>query len=267
KQETRKEKFGQEKAKLFPTDIGTLVKDFLVEYFSNILDYNFTASIEKEFDKIADGELEWTHMIDNFYPGFHRQVVETTLTSQRPKGERILGVDPESSRQVSVKIGRFGPMVQIGEASDEEKPRFAGMLKNQSLKTIALEEALSLFKLPRTIGNFEDQEVVIGVGKFGPYARHTGKFYSLEKSDDPFGINLDRAIELINKKREQDKNKVIRKFEENPGLQILNGKWGPYIKLDKENFRMPKSKKAEELGYEECLEIIEKARKAKKKKQ
>ncbi len=264
--ETRTEVYGKEKAKLFPTDIGSLVNDFLVEYFSNILDYNFTASIEKEFDKIAVGELEWTRMIDKFYPGFHRQVVETTQTSQRPKGERILGTDPESGRQVSVKIGRFGPMVQVGEASDAEKPRFASLLKNQSIKTITLEEALSLFKLPRTLGEYEGQEVLIGVGKFGPYARHKGKFYSLGKNDDPLSIGLERAIELIDRKREQEKNKLIRKFEENPALQILNGRWGPYISLDRENFRIPRGRKAEDLSYEDCLGIIEKARKTKPKK-
>jgi len=266
-QETRTEMHGKEKAKLFPTDIGALVNDFLVEYFSNVLDYNFTASIEKEFDKIADGKMEWTSMIDKFYPDFHQQVVETTQNSQRPKGERILGKDPESGRRVSVKIGRFGPMVQIGEAGEEEKPKFASLLKNQSIKTISIEEALSLFKLPRTIGQYEDLEVVIGVGKFGPYARHAGKFYSLGKTDDPLSVSLDRAIELINNKREQDKNKVIRKFEENPALQILNGKWGPYISLDKENYRIPKGRKAEKLGYEDCLEIIGKAKKVKKNKQ
>ncbi len=265
-QETRTEVYGKEKSKLFPTDIGSLVNDFLVEYFSNILDYNFTASIEKEFDKIADGELEWTRMIDKFYPGFHQQVIETTQTSQRPKGERILGTDPESGRQVSVKIGRFGPMVQIGEASEAEKPRFASLLKTQSIKTISLEEALSLFNLPRKIGDYEDQEVLIGVGKFGPYVRHKGKFYSLDKTDDPLSIDLERAIELIDKKREQEKNKIIRKFEENPGLQILNGRWGPYICLDKENFRIPRTRKAEDLSYGDCLDIIEKARKAKQKK-
>jgi len=264
--ERKSEVAGREKAKLFPTDIGGLVNDFLVEYFSNILDYNFTASIEKEFDKIADGEMEWTQMISRFYPGFHEQVVQTTQNSKKPTGERILGKDPESGRQVSVRVGRFGPMVQIGEASEEEKPRFAGLLKNQSIKTISLEEALSLFKLPRVIGQFENEEVTIGIGKFGPYARHLGKFYSLGQSDDPFSITLERAIELIHHKREQDKNKVIQQFKENPGLQILNGRWGPYIKLDKENFRIPKNKKAEELNYEECLRIIEKAREAKKKK-
>jgi DNA topoisomerase-1 len=264
--ERKSEVVGKEKSKLFPTDIGGLVNDFLVDYFSNILDYNFTAKIEKEFDKIADGELEWTQMISRFYPDFHEQVVQTTQNSKKPTGERILGSDPESGRQVSVRVGRFGPMVQIGEASEEEKPRFAGLLKNQSIKTITLEEALSLFTFPRVIGQFEDEEVTIGVGKFGPYARHSNKFYSLGKSDDPFSINLDRALELIHQKRQQDKNKIIQKFDENPGLQILNGRWGPYISLDKENFRIPKSKKAEELSYEECLQIIEKAKEAKKKK-
>ena len=266
REERKSEVFGKEKAKLFPTDIGGLVNDFLVDYFSNILDYNFTANIEKEFDKIAEGEMEWTQMISRFYPEFHEQVVQTTQNSKKPTGERVLGVDPESGRQVSVRVGRFGPMVQIGEASEEEKPRFAGLLKSQSIKTITLEEALSLFKLPRVIGLFEDEEVTIGVGKFGPYARHQGKFYSLGKDDDPFSINLERAIEVIHQKREQDKNKIIQKFDENPALQILNGRWGPYINLEKENFRIPKNRKAEELTYEECLQIIEKAREAKKKK-
>jgi DNA topoisomerase-1 len=265
-EESKTETVGAEKAKLFPTDIGILVNDFLVNYFSNILDYNFTASIEKEFDKIAEGQMEWTQMIDKFYPDFHQQVMETTETSKKPTGERILGKDPESGRRVSVKMGRFGPMVQIGEASDEEKPLFASLLHDQSIKSINLEQALSLFKLPRNIGMFEDAEVVIGVGKFGPYVRHQNKFYSLGKSDDPFSIELERAIEVIQKKREQDKNKVIRTFPEKPGLQILNGRWGPYISLDKENFKIPKGSKAEELGYDECLEIISKARQAKSKK-
>ena len=266
KEETRSEAFGKEKAKLFPTDIGSLVNDFLVDYFSNILDFNFTANIEKEFDKIADGELEWTQMISMFYPGFHEQVVQTTQNSKKPTGERVLGTDPGSGRQVSVKVGRFGPMVQIGEAGEEEKPRFAGLLKHQSIKTITLEEALSLFKLPRVIGEFEKEEVTIGVGKFGPYARHSGKFYSLGKGDDPFTITLERALELIHQKREQDRNKIIRQFDEHPGLQILNGRWGPYINLGKENFRIPKNRKPEELEYEDCLRIMEKAREAKKKK-
>ncbi len=266
RQKTQTEITGKEKAKLFPTDIGALVNDFLVNYFSNVLDYNFTASIEKEFDKIAEGDLEWTRMIDRFYPDFHRQVENTAKTSQRPKGERILGTDPESGRQVSVKIGRFGPMVQIGEAGEEEKPRFASLLKNQSIKTITLEQALSLFSLPRTLGYFESMEVVVGVGKYGPYARHDNKFYSLEKGDDPLGISLERAVETIRLRREQEKNKVVRQFDEDPSLRILNGRWGPYLSRGKENFRIPKGKKAEELGYKDCLEIIEKARKHKSKK-
>ncbi len=262
----KSEIFGKEKAKLFPTDIGMLVNDFLVNYFSNILDYNFTANIEKEFDKIADGKMEWTQMISSFYPGFHEKVVQTAQNSKKPTGERILGRDPDSGRQVSVKVGRFGPMVQIGEPGEDEKPRFASLLKNQSIKTITLEEALALFKLPREIGEFEGAEVTIGIGKFGPYARHSNKFYSLGKNDDPFNITLERVTELILKKREQDNHKIIQRFEQDPALQILNGRWGPYISLGKENFRIPKHKNAEELNYEECLRIIEKARKAKKKK-
>ncbi len=257
---------GREKAKLFPTDIGRLVNDFLVNHFSNILDYNFTASIEKEFDKIAEGQMEWTQMIDRFYPGFHGQVLETTQTSKKPTGERILGTDPDSGRQVSVKIGRFGPIVQIGETGNKEKPRFASLLKNQSITTISLEEALALFRLPRTIGPFEGEHVTIGTGKFGPYARHKNKFYSLDKSDNPLSITLERAIEVIEKKREQDRNKVIRTYPENPGLQVLNGRWGPYISLDRENFKIPGKKKAEELSYQDCMEIIDNARKTRNKK-
>lgn len=265
-EKSKTEMNGKEKSKLFPTDIGVLVNDFLVEYFSNILDYNFTANIEKEFDKIAEGKMEWTQMIDRFYPDFHKQVEETTQTSKKPTGERILGKDPESGRQVSVRLGRFGPMVQIGESGEEEKPRFASLLKNQSLKTITLEEAMNLFKLPRDIGSYEDEEVTIGRGKFGPYARHKNKFYSLDKTDDPMGITLERAIELIEKKREEDKNKVIRVFSEDPRLQILNGQWGPYIALDRKNFKIPRGQKAEELGYEDCLKIITEAKQAKGKK-
>jgi DNA topoisomerase-1 len=266
RESSRTEIAGREKAKLFPTDIGGLVNDFLVEYFSNILDYNFTANIEKEFDKIAEGEMEWSQLIDSFYPGFHKQVEETIQTGKKPTGERILGTDPKSGRQVSVKIGRFGPMAQIGETGAPEKPRFASLLKTQSIKSITLDEALALFDLPRDIGSFEEAEISIGIGKFGPYARHKNKFYSLEKTDDPLSVSLQRAIEIIEKKREQDKNKVIRTFDEDPGLQILNGRWGPYIALKKENFKIPRGRKPEELGYQDCLKIIEQARQAKAKK-
>ena len=254
-----RENFGYEKGKLFPTDIGSVVNDFLEQYFQNIMNFNFTASVEKEFDEIAVGKLNWPSMIERFYQPFHSKVDSTTQTSERSKGEKVLGTDPESGKPVSVKIGRFGPIVQIGEASDEEKPRFASLLKGQSLETITLDEALGLFRLPRTIGQFEDEELVIGVGKYGPYVRHKSKFFSLAKTDDPYTIQVDRAIEIIREKRTQEENRNIKQFEEEPGLQILNGRYGPYIAFQKKNYRIPKGKKPDELSLEECREIIKKA--------
>jgi DNA topoisomerase-1 len=257
---------GAEKAKLFPTDIGILVTDFLVDNFAEILDYNFTASIEKEFDKIAEGNLEWTGMIDRFYPAFHGQVVETTLSTPKPTGVRNLGNDPASGRPVYVKLGPFGPMIQIGESSGAEKPKFASLLKSQSMETIGLEEALGLFNLPRKIGMFEGHEIVAGVGKFGPYIRHQNKFYSLKKgNDNPLTIGLEDAIALISEKRDQAQKKVIREFPEEKELIILNGRWGPYIQYKKENYRIPKNTKPEELTKEQCLEIIENAKEKKRK--
>jgi DNA topoisomerase-1 len=257
---------GTEKAKLFPTDIGILVTDFLVENFGNILDYNFTANVEKEFDKIAEGKLEWTGMIDRFYPSFHDQVTETTLSKPKPTGIRNLGNDPVSGKPVYVRLGPFGPMVQVGEASDSEKPRFASLLKNQSMGTITLDVALGLFNLPRSLGKFEDQEIIAGVGKFGPYIRHQNKFYSLKKeNDNPLTLTLGDAITLIIEKRDQEKKKIIKQFPEDKELQILNGRWGPYINYQKENFRIPKNIKPEELTKEQCIEIVEKAREKKKK--
>ncbi len=254
-----KEKYGFEKNKLFPTDIGMIVNDFLEQNFQNIMDFNFTASVEEEFDEIAEGNKDWPSMIERFYTPFHSRVDNATQTSERSKGEKMLGEDPESGKPISVKIGRFGPIAQIGEASDEEKPRFASLLKGQSLETITLEEALELFRLPRTLGQFEDDELVIGVGKYGPYVRHKSKFYSLAKTDDPFTIKQDRAIEIIIEKRAQEENRNIKQFEEEPGLLILNGRYGPYISFNKKNYRIPKSQKPEELTLEECREIIEKA--------
>ncbi len=266
-QSEKKEKYGIEKAKLFPTDIGILVNDFLVEHFEEILNYNFTANVEKEFDKIAAGQLKWTHMIDKFYHPFHQKVVKTILVRKKPTGERLLGNDPDTGKPVSVKIGRYGPMVQIGDASDQEKPRFASLLKGQSIETITLEEALSLFSLPRSIGEFEETEIIIGVGKFGPYIRHKSKFYALKKgTDDPLTIELERAIQVIEEKREQERKKLIMKFEEDPDLLILNGRWGPYISYKKENFRIPKDIKPESLTIEKCIEIIQKSKKNKKPK-
>ncbi len=253
------EKYGFEKGKLCPTDIGIIVNDFLEQYFQNIMDYNFTASVEKEFDEIAVGRLNWPEMIETFYHPFHSKVNDTTQTSERSKGEKILGTDPQSGKPVSVKIGRFGPIAQIGEAGDQEKPRFASLLKGQSLESITLEEALELFRLPRDLGQFEGEDVVIGVGKYGPYVRHKGKFYSLGKEDDPYSIRLDRATEIINEKRALEQNRNIKSFEEEPDLQILNGRYGPYISFRKKNYRIPKNRKPEELSLQDCRDIIDKS--------
>jgi DNA topoisomerase-1 len=258
-QEVIQEKYGYEKGKLFPTDIGTIVNDFLEQYFQNIMNFNFTASVEKEFDEIAIGKLNWPKMIERFYNPFHTKVDSATQTSERSKGEKLLGNEPESGKPVSVKIGRFGPIAQIGEASEEEKPRFASLLKGQSLETITLEEALDLFRLPRMIGQFEEEEVVIGVGKYGPYVRHSSKFFSLSKTDDPYTISLERATEIILAKRSEQESRNIKQFDEEPELLVLNGRYGPYISFKKKNYRIPKSRKPEELTLEECREIIKKA--------
>ena len=228
------------------------------------MDFNFTASVEKEFDEIAEGALNWPSMIERFYKPFHAKVDNTTQTGERSKGEKILGTDPKSGKPVSVKIGRFGPIAQIGEASDEEKPQFASLLKGQSLETITLEEALDLFRLPRTLGSFEGEDLVIGVGKYGPYVRHKGKFFSLSEKDDPYTINDERAIEIIGEKRTQEENRNIKQFDEEPGLQVLNGRYGPYISFNKKNYRIPKGTDPKELSLEECREIIAKADKKKK---
>lgn len=258
------ENFGFEKSKLFPTDIGIVVNDFLEQNFENIMDFNFTASVEKEFDEIADGALDWPSMIERFYNPFHAKVDTTTQTGERSKGEKVLGTDPESGKPVSVKIGRFGPIAQIGEATDEDKPRFASLLKGQSLETITFEEAMDLFRLPRSLDNFEDEEMVIAVGRYGPYVRHKSKFYSLAKTDDPYTIEAERAIEIIGEKRTQDANRNIKQFDEEPGLQVLNGRYGPYIAFNKKNFRIPKGTDPKELSLEDCREIIAKADKKKK---
>jgi len=258
------ENFGFEKGKLFPTDIGIVVNDFLEQNFENIMDFNFTASVEKEFDEIAEGTLNWPSMIERFYKPFHTKVDTTTQTGERSKGEKVLGEDPESGKPVSVKIGRFGPIAQIGEATDEEKPRFASLLKGQSLESITFEEALDLFRLPRTIGQFEEEDLVIGVGRYGPYVRHKGKFYSLAKTDDPYTIEHERAIEIIAEKKTQEANRNIKQFDEEPGLQVLNGRYGPYISFNKKNFRIPKGTEPKELSLEDCHEIIAKANKKKK---
>ncbi len=259
---------GAEKAKLFPNDIGLVVNDFLVSYFQNILDYNFTASVEKQFDEIAEGKLKWTEMLDRFYHPFHTKVEETIAKSERNVGERNLGTDPVSGKPVLVKIGRFGPMAQIGEASDEEKPKFASLLKGQRIETITLQEALELFKLPRKVGEYEGKDITAGIGRFGPYIVHNSKFISLKAGvDDPYTVNAERSIELIHKKREDDQNKTIKTFTEDKDILVLNGRFGPYISYKKDNFKIPKSKNAASLTLEECREIIKNTEvKPKKKK-
>lgn len=259
-EKVKTETFGAEKSKLFPTDIGMVVTDFLLRYFDLIMDYNFTAKVEKEFDEIADGELVWNDMISSFYDPFHAKVDNALKEAERTNGVRILGIDPTSGKEVSVKIGRFGPLAQLGEVTEEgEKPQFASLRTGQHLETITMDDALELFKLPRSLGDFEEKTVTVAIGRFGPYVRHDSKFISLEKDvDDPYTVELDRAIELIEAKREKDKNALIKTYEENPEIQILNGRWGPYIKFKKNNFKIPKTTDAATLTFDECMKLIEK---------
>ena len=257
KEETKTENTGAEKSKLFPDNIGMIVNDFLVEYFNNILDYNFTALVEKEFDEIAAGNLNWYKMIGEFYKPFHDKVNKTLAKSAVSKGERKLGTDPETGKPIFVRMGRFGAVVQIGELSGPEKPRYASLRKGQNLESIALEEALELFKLPRTIGKYEDKDLVVSIGKFGPYILHSGAFYSLNRNaDDPYSIEKERAIEIILEKRLKDQNKILRTFPEDAELLILNGRWGPYIKYKKENYKIPKTADPGTISYQECLTLI-----------
>lgn len=258
--ETKTENFGYEKNKLFPTDIGMVVNDFLMKYFNPIMDYNFTAKVEKEFDEIAEGTSQWQQMIAEFYKPFHNLVEETLQISEKANGERILGVDPTSGKQVSVKIGRFGPLVQLGETTDNdaaEKPKFASLRPGQHLETITMEEAMDLFKLPREIGTYEDHAMTVAIGRFGPYIRHNSKFISLDKTDDPYTIEEVRGIELIEAKREKERNALIKEFDEDPEVRILNGRWGAYIAYKKKNFKIPKGTEANQLTLEECMKFIE----------
>ncbi|MDH6341258.1 DNA topoisomerase-1 [Parabacteroides sp. PFB2-12] len=262
---TKTEKVGFDRNKLMPTDIGTVVNDFLLEYFPDILDYNFTASVEKEFDTIADGELEWTKAIDKFYKFFHPKVDEVkAIRTEHKVGERQLGIDPKSGNPVFVKIGRYGPIAQIGQANPDDKeapkPQFASLMKGQSIETITLEEALKLFDLPRTVGEYNGQEVVAAVGRFGPFIRHDGKFVSIPKTLNPLSITLEESIALIEEKQQKEAQRFIKKFEEEPELEILNGRFGPYIAYKGKNYKIPrKGTKPEDLTLEEVRQIIEEA--------
>lgn len=257
---TQSENVGSNRGKLVPTDIGLVVNDFLMEYFPEIMDYNFTANVEKQFDEVAEGKENWTEMISNFYQNFEPQV-ERTLNekTEHRVGERELGVDPKSGKPVSVKIGRFGPVVQMGTPSDDEKPQFANLTKGQSIETITLEEALELFKLPRTLGELEGQVVKANVGRFGPYVQLGKLFVSIPKGEDPMDITLERAAELIQEKRLKEEQSHLKQFNEDPDFEVRAGRWGPYIAYKGKNYKLPKSdaERATELTYDECKKIIE----------
>lgn len=253
---------GKEKSKLFPQDIGMIVNDFLLENFSEIVDYHFTADVEEQFDEIALGNLKWTGMLEKFYSPFHKTVTNTLEKKERKTGVRSLGNHPETGEPVTVRMGRFGPVAQIGESGNDEKPKYASLSKNQLIETITLDEALNLFRLPRSLGEYDGGDMVVGVGKFGPYVRHKSKFFSLKKGvDDPYTVTFDRAVEIILEKNENDKKKVLKDFGE---IMLLNGRYGPYLVKDKLNYRLPKGTDAEKLSKEDCIKIIENSEKTKK---
>ncbi|XOO53280.1 type I DNA topoisomerase [Prevotella histicola] len=266
---TKKEMAGADKGKLIPTDIGMVVNDFLMENFPEIMDYNFTAKVEQEFDKIAEGKAEWNKEMKVFYQGFEPEVEKVmNARSEHKAGERELGIDPATGKPVFVKIGRFGPVVQIGTAEDEDKPRFSQLPSDKSMETITLDEALELFKLPRTVGQFEGTDVVIGAGRFSPYVLHNKKYVSLPKDENPMTITLDAAINLIQKKRLQEAQRHLKTFEEDANMEVMNGRYGPYIAYNGKNYRMPKAlhEKASELTYEQCMDIVNNAPEPKRKK-
>ena len=263
---TGKENYGAEKGKLLPTDIGILVNKFLTQYFESIIDYNFTANVEKEFDKIAEGQRQWNAMIRDFYKDFHKQVISTTETSGKFSGEKLLGQDPATGKNVYVKVGRFGPVAQIGDTESEEKPRFAGLKKDMSIESVTLEEVLKLFDFPRILGEFEGKEITVAVGRFGPYIRHDNKFYSLAKTDNPSLVEYDRAVEIINEKRQKDLDNIILTFDEDPDLRVMNGRFGPYIAYKKTNYKIPKDTNPSTLSHKDCMAIMEDPKNAPKKK-
>ena len=259
---TKTEITGKEKSKLFPQDIGMIVNDFLMENFSEIVDYHFTAEIEEQFDEIAVGNLKWTGMLEKFYSPFHKTVTNTLEKKERKTGVRILGNHPETGEPVTVRMGRFGPVAQTGDSENGEKPRFASLSKNQLLETITLDEALNLFRRPRSLGEYDGEEMIVGIGKFGPYIRYKSKFFSLKRGeDDPYTLSSERAVEIILEKNESDKKKVLKDFGD---IMLLNGRYGPYLVKDKLNYRLPKGSEAEKLSKEDCIKIIENSDKTKK---
>ncbi len=267
KHETKTEITGADKGKLFPADIAMIVTDFLNQHFPQIMDYQFTAHVEDELDEIALGKMTYHAMLEEFYTPFHKLVEHTTETSERASGERILGVDPKTKKTVSVRMARFGPVAQLTDPNDPEaKPEYAGIRRDQKLELITLEEALELFKLPRVVGTFEDKEVVAAIGRFGPYLRHDGKFYSLKKEYDPHTVSEEDAIIVIEAKRVSDAEKFIKVFDEDPTFQILNGRWGPYLKAGKKNVKLPKDRDPASFTYEECVELDKNAVETKGKK-
>ncbi len=262
KESVKSETVGAEKGKLLPTDTGTVVNDYLSNNFSDIIDYNFTADVEKNLDKVAEGKANWEKTIDTFYKGFHKEIEESLQQKAEHKvGERMLGTDPVSGRPVSVKIGRYGVVAQIGSASDEEKPKFASLKKGQSIESVSLEEVLELFKLPRTVGEFEGKSVTAAIGRYGAYLAHNGKFYSLPKGSDPLTVTIEEAEAIINEKRHADANKVYKTFTEDPSLQLLNGRYGIYLCKNKVNYKLPKGTDPATLTYEDCLKIMASSKK------
>ncbi|MBP6977022.1 MAG: type I DNA topoisomerase [Bacteroidales bacterium] len=256
-EEVKKEKFGFTKGKLVPTDIGSLVNSFLVRHFINIMDYHFTARVEKDFDEIAQGKKVWNEMIKEFYGPFHEKVENTLNSSEKVKGEKLLGIDPVTGKNVYVKLGKYGPIAQLGETDNSVKPRFSRLKKDQSLDTLTLVEALSLFKLPRELGEFEDSGIIVGLGRFGPYIRHRNSYYSLDRTDDPYTITEERAREIIEHKRQEEKEKIIREYDGDPPVRILKGRYGPYISIGKDNYKIPRDKDPEKLTLEECRQIAQ----------
>ncbi len=257
---SKSELVGNEKGKLIPTDVGMVVNEFLTKYFPQILDYNFTAKVENEFDDIAEGKRKWNDEIKDFYKGFHKSIEDvSSMRLEHKVGERVLGNDPATGKPVSVKIGRYGPLVQLGSTDDHDKPRFASLQKDQSVATITLEEALKLFDMPRMLGEWEGAQVSVGIGRFGPYVKHNGKYVSIPKEMSPYSITLDEATTLIVEKRASEAKKVLKTFDEEPDMQVLNGRYGAYISYKKQNYKIPKKVNAEEITLEECRAIVAEA--------